>query len=277
MASGTDAAEVLPACTTSLATTTWGGSRRADAAPSTIRRFAWCGMKAASSAVVTPAASSAARAVLGTVETAQRNTAGPSMRRVGRTAASVSRPFQGAEWAMASWRSPSDPQTTGPMPGSAAGPTTTAPAPSPNRKAVPRSSGSTMSVIRSEPTTTTCRLFPDRISESAVARAWPKPAQAAPTSIAPAETAPIRWATRGAAGGDCSRWDMEASSTVSTVSGGMPACASALTEAAAAIWTTVSSGEAKRRVAMPDLRRIHSSLESIASATSALPTTRAGR
>ena len=56
----------------------------------------------------------------------------------------------------------------------------------------------------------------------------------------------------------------------------MPACASAAREAATDIICTVSSGAAQRRCLMPERCWIHSSLESIASMTSELGTTRDG-
>ena len=56
---------------------------------------------------------------------------------------------------------PSAPSTTGPMrPGPSVGPTTTAPAPSPNSAAVRRSSGSTKRDIRSAPITSTWSALP---------------------------------------------------------------------------------------------------------------------
>ena len=56
-----------------------------------------------------------------------------------------------------------------------------------------------------------------------------------------------------------------------------PAWASASREAATDIIWTVSSGSAKRRSLMPERCWIHSSLESIASTSSAFGTTRRGR
>ena len=68
-----------------------------------------------------------------------------------------------------------------------------------------------------------------------------------------------------------------ATTTQSTWRGSIPDRSSACREAATAITWTVSSGVAQRRLAMPERCRIHSSLESIASTTSLLGTTRLGR
>lgn len=57
MASGTEAAEVLPASTMSRATTVAGFSFSRLVIASVIRRFAWCGMKASTSSIATPARS----------------------------------------------------------------------------------------------------------------------------------------------------------------------------------------------------------------------------
>ncbi|AUA10679.1 hypothetical protein CFP59_02778 [Streptomyces malaysiensis subsp. malaysiensis] len=171
MASGTDAAEVLPADLMSSATTTCGGSSSALATASVMRRLAWCGMKADSWSTVTPARLRAAAAVRGTSLIAQRNTSDPAIRIYGQGRSASRTAVQGSWWAMRPCCSPSEPQATEWIPGSAAGPTSTAPAPSAKRKAAPRSSGSTMSVIRSEPITSTRREVPARISPSATARA----------------------------------------------------------------------------------------------------------
>ncbi len=70
---------------------------------------------------------------------------------------------------MKSKRSPSDPHTTGPMPGSSAGPTTAAPAPSAKMNAVERSVGSVISDNFSTPMTSTCRAVPARTMSAAIA------------------------------------------------------------------------------------------------------------
>ncbi len=68
-----------------------------------------------------------------------------------------------------------------------------------------------------------------------------------------------------------------ATMTQSTCAASMPAPSSALRAAETDIICTVSSGPAKRRSLIPDRCWIHSSLESIASISSELGTTRLGR
>src|SRR5829696_741177 len=70
---------------------------------------------------------------------------------------------------------------------------------------------------------------------------------------------------------------MVVTSTSDTAAGGTPASPSALPAAAAAMSARVSPGPAKYRRWIPDRAMIHSSLESMAPATSALLTERAGR
>jgi hypothetical protein len=67
MASGMEAAEVLPWLTMSRATTTSDGSLRALNMASVIRLFAWCGTKTSRSSGFTPATSIASAAVLAMV------------------------------------------------------------------------------------------------------------------------------------------------------------------------------------------------------------------
>ena len=130
-----DAEEVLPASTMSSATLTFDApSRRAIA--STMRRLAWCGMNAASSAGSIPAFRQASSATGASAVVAQRKTAWPSWPRNPVRVGIV----------MSSTLSPALPQATGPTPTSSgvrAGPTTAAPAPSAKMIAVDRSSGST--------------------------------------------------------------------------------------------------------------------------------------
>ncbi|MGX1240483.1 hypothetical protein RKD46_001587 [Streptomyces pseudovenezuelae] len=68
---------------------------------------------------------------------------------------------------MVSFWEPSEPHTTGPTPGSSLGPTTAAPAPSPNRNAVWRSVGSRSSESRSTAMTRTWRALPAVIMSEA--------------------------------------------------------------------------------------------------------------
>ena len=106
---------------------------------------------------------------------------------------------------------------------------------------------------------------------------WQNPAQAAEMSNAAACWVPSSWATAVATAGVCSRWLTVATMTQSTCSGAIPARSRAERAAATLIICTVSSGLAQRRCRMPERCWIHSSLESIASTTSALGTTREGR
>ncbi len=91
-----------------------------------------------------PAASMAFWATGAICHTAQRNTVCPAMVSAGQSPREV-RPsslrieVHDAVWEMTSHCAPSLPHMVGPIPGVSDGPMTTAPAPSPNRKAVPRS------------------------------------------------------------------------------------------------------------------------------------------
>ena len=77
--------------------------------------------------------------------------------------------------------------------------------------------------------------------------------------------------------GVCMKCDTVATSTASTCAGEIPARSRALRHEATDIIWTVSSSVAQRRSMMPERCWIHSSLESIASTSSALGTTRLGR
>ena len=104
--------------------------------------------------MLTPARSRACWPVFAIWYDAQRKTALPCMTRwgiSGRSDATTSR--QSSRCRIRSNCSPSEPQTTGPMPGWSLGPTTTAPAPSAKMKAVPRSPMSVSSESRSTPIT----------------------------------------------------------------------------------------------------------------------------
>lgn len=78
IASGIEAAEVLPVVRMSRATVTCSGSLRVFTIESMIRTLAWCGMKTSRSSALIPAASSACWATFAISNTAQRNTAWPS-------------------------------------------------------------------------------------------------------------------------------------------------------------------------------------------------------
>ncbi len=245
MASGIEAAELLPLVTMSRATAVCAGRPSWSTTWSVMSMLAWCGMKASRSSTVTPARSSIFLAAGTSSLVAQRKTFQPDMVMAGR--ASGRRPVpscQGAVMRRAALRVPSARQTTGPIPGSCEGPTTTAPAPSAKRKAVSPSSWSRMSVIRSAPMTSTWSARPIRTWSPASARAWQKPAQAAETSKAAARSAPSRRATSTATAGICSMEVMVATMTVSIRSAETPAAASAFSAAAVAMAGRVSSGPA---------------------------------
>ena len=156
MASGIDAAEVLPVVSISRAISTLSGSFSCFANSSMMRILAWWGTNAANSLAETPDSSSAFFATLAISQTAQRKTACPSWRRVGKPPSRSAK----ASWRVlfmptASHLDPSEPHWVGPIPTISLGPTTAAPAPSPSRKEILRSVGSTMSLSFSAPTTKT--------------------------------------------------------------------------------------------------------------------------
>ena len=117
-----DAAEVLPCSAMSRAILTRSGSFIARAIASVMRMLAWCGTKTSRSSTVTPARSSACWPIFAISNDAQRNTALPCITRCGISGfslASTSR--QSSRCRIRSNCSPSEPQTTGPMPGVVAG------------------------------------------------------------------------------------------------------------------------------------------------------------
>jgi hypothetical protein len=172
---------------------------------------------------------------------------------------------------------PSDPHTTGPMPGVSDGPSTAAPEPSPKMKAMLRSVGSMIEVNRSVPITSTYSALPPRIMSEPSATPWQKPAHAMLRSKAAESVHPSRVATSGPAAGIGFVTVHEATMTAPICSGAIPAAAIALPPAATDMSWIVSPGAAKCRVAMPDRVRIHSSVESMCSQISSLVTRRAGR
>ena len=88
-------------------------------------------------------------------------------------------------------------------------------------------------------------------------------------SNAAAWSVPSSWAIAVAIAGVCSMWVTVATMTQSICRASMPDRSSAVRDAATDIICTVSSGVAQRRCLMPERCWIHSSLESIASTTSA--------
>ncbi len=277
-ASGIEAAEVLPCSAMSRAMTTCSGSLRERAIASTIRMFAWCGTKRSRSSTVIPVRSRVSWATFAISNAAQRKTALPCITRCGiRGCSEATTSRQSSRWRIRSNCSPSEPHTTGAMPGSSLGPTTTAPAPSAKMNAVPRSWGSVRSESRSTPITRTYLALPPRIMSEASATACEKPAQAALMSKATGRWSPSSWATAVATAGSWSRWEIVATITPSTWALSIPAFSMAMREAATDIICTVSSGSANRRLLMPERCWIHSSEESIASTISEFGTSRRGR
>ena len=106
---------------------------------------------------------------------------------------------------------------------------------------------------------------------------WQNPEHAAEMSKAAAWSVPSSWAMAVATAGVWRRWLTVATTTQSIWLASRPARSSAIRDASTDIIWTDSSGPAQRRVLMPERCWIHSSLESIASTTSALGTRRTGR
>ena len=116
VASGMEAADVLPVVSMSRAMTTDSGSFSCLANSSMMRMFAWCGMNAARSDRLTPAASSACWATFAISQTAQRKTVWPSWRSVGHGRRRRGTRPGCRSCPTASAFEPSEPQTVGPMP-----------------------------------------------------------------------------------------------------------------------------------------------------------------
>ena len=182
---------MLPWSATSRAMRTCGGSFIERAIASMIRMLAWCGTKTSSSSRLMPALSSACWPILAMAKEAQRNTGLPCITRCGitplpGTSGLPTTSRQSSRCRIRSNCSPSEPHTTGPMPGVSLGPTTAAPAPSAKMKAVPRSVRSRMSVRRSTPMTRTCLALPARTKSEASEMPWQNPEHAAEMSKAAA-------------------------------------------------------------------------------------------
>ncbi len=169
---------------------------------------------------------------------------------------------------------PSAPRMIGPIPPTspAAGPSTTAPTPSPNSGAVRLSSQSTIRVVKSAPISSTRSARPVSIWAAPSDRPDRKPVQAAPRSIAPARSAPTAWATIGAAFGINSSCVSVAINTRSTSAASTPARFKAATPARAANSDSRSPGAATGRARMPVRDTIQSSLTPSRSASSAVVT-----
>lgn len=139
-----------------------------------------------------------------------------------------------------------------------------------------RSVQSTMSPILSAPMTRARVAAPARIVWSAVARAWVNPEQTTLMSMTAGDRMPSRAATLADMLGErCSAVEV-ATRTRSMSEACIPAAASALAAACAAISSTGSSGPPTCRVLMPTRLVIHSSLVSTMPARSWLVSTLAG-
>ena len=116
--------------------------------------------------------------------------------------------------------SPSEPHTTGPMPGVSLGPTTAAPAPSAKMNAVPRSLevGEVGEPLDADHQRRSRRCRRGR-SRTAIATPWQKPAQAAEMSNAAAWSVPSSWAIAVAMAGVWSMWLTVATMTQSICRG----------------------------------------------------------
>ncbi len=164
MASGIDAAEVLPVVGDVAGDRDASGSASCLAMASMIRMLAWCGMNASRWSTPSPAASSAfwATGDISPDRPPEDGTGLPSAARATRRARASRYSIHEDLLTIASHWAPSEPQTVGPIAGVSLGPTTTAPAPSAKMNAVERSCGSVKSESFSTPTTSTCRAEPPR-------------------------------------------------------------------------------------------------------------------
>ena len=203
-ASGIEAAEVLPAVSMSRATTQDSGSSRSATIRSVIRALAWCGTNAASSTPAEPGQGQ--RRAGGRRDLLHRPAEDlrPGHRHGRPEVGLVAHAGPRLRCPISAGPGPSDPQTDRPDPRlPAPGSTTTAPAPSANRNASERSAGSMMSVILSEPITSTCRALPAQISPSAIAMPVAEAGAGGAEVDRGGVAAPTSWATCGAAGGVC--------------------------------------------------------------------------
>ena len=151
-----------------------------------------------------------------------------------------------------------------------------APAPSPKRMHVPRSSQSVMRESTSAPITITVVAMPELICAIAWLRAYAKPAQAASMSMAPALCAPMSSATSAEIDGNERSGEAVAVRIRSISAGAMSARSTAWRAAMIARSVTVWSSRTTRRSAMPVRSRIHASSVSTRSEISSLVTMRSG-
>ena len=163
------------------------------------------------------------------------------------------------------------------IPASSDASSTTAPAPSPNRTAVPRSFQSVIALSFSTPITNAFLTSPQRMYLSAIDRAYKKPEQAALTSMAPQSGRPSRACNRHAVLGNTRSGDVVPTINSPMSCGLTPAACIARCAATSAISPLVSSSRAIRRSLIPVRSRIHSSEVSSIFSRSALVTTFSGR
>ena len=163
------------------------------------------------------------------------------------------------------------------MPGAALGSSTTAPAPSANRIAVPRSCQSVMRESVSEPTTRARLDSPQRTYLSAIDSAYMKPAQAVSTLKAGTPRHPRRFCSSTPQLGNTRSGVVVPKAMKSMSSGLSPAASMARRAACSARSTVVSPSAAMWRRSMPVRVRIHSSVVSTIFSSSAFVSTRCGQ
>ena len=152
-----------------------------------------------------------------------------------------------------------------------------APAPSPKRMHVLRSSQSINLEKVSEPTTKARFICPLAINEFAVVRAYTKPARTACTSKAKPCCIPKPFCTMVATDGKVRSGVEVATKMASTSSILQFALVKASFAASMAIFEVVSFSDEKCRLSIPVLLRIHASLVSRLFSNSKFSTTRRGR
>src|SRR5690625_24818 len=185
-ASGMEAVELFPYSST-VTTTRSISSPSFWRAASMMRRFAWWGTNRLMSAGSRPAFSTASRVDVSMTRTANLNTSRPFMYSESASSVPSGRRVPMLRWCR--WRAPlpSAPVTIDFRPyRSGTASTTAAPAPSPNRTAVERSSQSTIFVSASAPITSTFSCLPASTRPAATSRPYSQPGQAARRSNAAA-------------------------------------------------------------------------------------------
>ena len=160
---------------------------------------------------------------------------------------------------------------------SSSAPSTTAPAPSPNRMQVRRSSQSIRRDSVSAPMTSARLIWPLRMKALAVAKAYMKPAQTACTSKAGTPARPRRSCTTTAVLGKTMSGVVVATMIISIDAASMPAASMARRAARYARSLVSWPSAARRRSWMPVRLTIHSSVVSTRLASSVLVRMVSGR